>query len=173
MSMTTLRKPGSFTIRPADEEDIALIAELAHRIWPAAYQDILTGEQVTNMLMRIYSTENLRKEMAEGHRFWIVSDNSREIAFASGYRDSDIVWIKKIYVHPENKGLGLGRMLIETIEQSFAPVREVRLLVNPNNEPAKAFYRHIGFSEIGRKPVQMGDFQFKDHIFSRLIREEG
>lgn len=162
----------SVSIRPASISDIETIRQLAHAIWPVAYDGILQPDEIANMLMRIYHPDSLRAEIEQhGHRFWIASHDGRDVAYASGYRDGDAVWVKKIYVMPSCKGLSIGRQLIETIEQAFAPVREVRLLVNPSNNPAMEFYRHIGFVEAGRKQVQMGDFIFEDYIFARPVAQ--
>ncbi len=161
-------------IRTAGENDVALIEQLARRIWPAAYVGILEPQHIENMLMRIYDHDSLRREMREeGHRFWIASLSGQDVAYASGYREDNVAWVKKVYVDPSYKKSGLGRALIQVIEDAFMPVSEVRLLVNPNNAPAMAFYSHIGFTDIGRKPVQMGDFKFVDHIFARPVIHKG
>jgi diamine N-acetyltransferase len=174
MVMAAITPDMSYSIRGAGSSDIALITALAKRIWPASYKGILTDEQIANMLLRIYSEENLRKEIdVLGHRFWIASVTDEDIAFASGYQENDIAWVKKIYVDKSAKGLGIGRALIDVIGATYPSAREVRLLVNPNNHPAMDFYRHVGFTEIGRKPVQMGDFHFDDHIFARPIQTKG
>jgi len=176
--MSALAPYLAIAIRSADEKDVALIEQLARRIWPVAYVGVLEPEHIENMLMRIYDHDNLRREMREdGHRFWIASYGGKDVAYASGYREEDIVWVKKVYVDPACKQSGIGRALINTIETAFTynargPAREIRLLVNPNNAAAMGFYTHIGFSDVGRKPVQMGDFQFIDYIFARTIQNE-
>jgi ribosomal protein S18 acetylase RimI-like enzyme len=162
----------AIAIRSAGENDIERIRALAQHIWPLAYDGILKPGEIDNMLLRIYSADNLRSEMREaGHRFWIASAQGQDVGFVSGYRDGDTAWIKKIYVNPACKGMGIGKALVSMIEKAFAPVREVRLLVNPGNMPAMDFYRHIGFAEAGRKHVQMGDFEFLDYIFARPTQD--
>jgi len=169
MTQATKENPAPIAIRQADGSDIPLIIQLARRIWPLAYAGILLPEHIDNMLERIYSPDNLRAEMESSHRFWIAAAGGCDVAFMSGYREGDTIWLKKIYVDPACKGQGIGRALIETLENAFLPAAEIRLLVNPENAPAMAFYRHMGFQEMGRKPVQMGDYHFLDYIFARPV----
>lgn len=158
----------TLAIAEAGAGDIALISELAHDIWPAAYAGILTPEQIDNMLARIYSHENLRAEMDAGHRFWLARWDNLPCGFASSYRENtEIIWLKKIYIAPAMQGQGVGRALIRTIEQAMQPMKYLKLLVNPHNIPAQRYYSHNGFSPAGTKQVQMGDFTFQDLIFSK------
>jgi GNAT superfamily N-acetyltransferase len=167
---TSLKTSSAMTIVPAVADDLPIVTELAARIWPAAYAGILTPEQVANMLERIYSLENLRREMERGHRFWIAYDGDQPVAFASGYRENaDIIWLKKIYVEPAMQGRGIGRALTEVVIAAFAPARELRLLANPNNQAAHHYYAHQGFAKIGEVPVKMGDWDFVDFMFSKVL----
>ena len=160
----------STVIIPAGVEEIPCISALASRIWPVAYADILTPEQIDNMLERIYNPDNLLSEIGQGHRFWIAYNGDLPVGYVSGYRENaDIIWIKKIYVDPAMQGQGIGRQFIETVIAAFSPARELRLLVNPNNTPAHGYYTRQGFSKIGEVPVRMGDWHFNDSLFSKPL----
>src|SRR5690349_16544548 len=89
----------TLTIEPIDANGLPEVIRLAYDIWPAAYQGILTPEQIENMLTSIYTLENLRREMQDGHRFWIATQGERAVAFASAYRENeDVIFLRKIYV---------------------------------------------------------------------------
>lgn len=154
-------------IRALAESDLPLVADLAHRIWPAAYAGVLTAEQIANILGAIYTPANLKAEMVAGHRFWAAYDGERALGFASGFRDGDVVWLKKLYVLTEAQGRGIGRALVETVANAFGPVAEVRLFVNSGNTAAQDFYCRCGFVHAEAVPVKMGDFAFTDFIFAR------
>lgn len=156
--------------RPLNASDIPLIIDLARRTWPTAYADVLSTEQIDNILMRIYCEENLRREMAEGHRFWVADVDGIAMGFASGYREGAAVWLKKLYVLPQYQGRGVGRVLMTAVVEAFSPVEEIRLLVNSGNRSAQAFYARCGFSKAGEVPVQMGDYRFTDFVFCKPIR---
>jgi diamine N-acetyltransferase len=157
-------------IRPLALADMALVIDLAWRIWPLAYAGILTPEQIENLLTRIYDVENLEKECAEGHRFWAAYADGVALGYASGYREGAAVWLKKLYVLPECQGRGVGRALMQSVIDGFAPAEEIRLLVNGGNHTAQAFYARCGFSRAAEVPVQMGDFQFTDFVYVKSIR---
>ena len=157
------------TFTPVTERNLSHVTMLAHRIWPVVYADILTPEQIRNMLLLIYSRENLEKEMRDGHQFWIAYKGIKPVGYASAYRENEIIWLKKLYVDPDSQGHRIGAKLMHTAVSPFLPAEEIRLLVNPNNTPAQRFYTHMGFTKIGEVPVQMGDWDFVDHLFSMSL----
>lgn len=156
-------------IRPLGAADRTLVIDLSRRIWPHAYAGVLAPEQIENILARIYNEENLAGEMAAGHRFWAAEEKGEALGFASGYRDGDTVWIKKLYVLPQCQGRGIGRLLMETVITAFAPVAQARLLVNSGNLAAQRFYERCGFTRAESVPVRMGDFDFTDYVYVRII----
>ena len=152
-------------IRSLTAADLALVIDLSYRIWPRAYADVLTDVQIANILATIYTPDNLKTEIAAGHRFWAAYEGETALGYVSGYRDGEAAWVKKLYVLPEVQGRGIGRMLIETIASAFAPVRELRLLVNNGNRAAQAAYARLGFVKAADVPVKMGDYAFTDYLY--------
>jgi len=159
----------TITIRPLSEGEFPLVESLARRIWPVAYGAILTAEQLENLLANIYGVDNLAREVAQGHRFWLAFEGDEALGFASGYRAGSTIWIKKLYVLPETQGKGIGHALMQTVITAFAPADEVRLFVNGENSAAQAFYERCGFVNGGGVPVQMGDFTFTDFVYVKPL----
>ena len=63
------------SIRSATAGDLPAIHGLAHKIWPAAYGDILSTEQMEYMLDLIYSLTSLNHQLVDlKHNFFIVLD---------------------------------------------------------------------------------------------------
>jgi ribosomal protein S18 acetylase RimI-like enzyme len=153
-------------IRPLAEPDLPLVIDLAYRIWPHAYDGVLSREEIDNILGAIYKPENLHEELRAGHRFWAAYEDNA-LGFASGYRKDETVWLKKLYVLPEAQGRGAGRALLETVAAAFGAVREVRLFVNAGNTSAQEFYGRCGFVKAAVVPVKMGDYEFTDFVFAR------
>ncbi len=154
-------------ILPLTSHDIPLIMDLAHRTWPVSYVGVLTPEQIANMLANIYSAENLQNEMTQGHQFFAALTPQGALGFASSYREKDITWLRKLYILPEHQGRGFGQALMATALNAFGPVAYHRLLVNRNNLAAQRFYMGLGFTNIDEVDVQMGNFHFRDFVFSR------
>lgn len=159
----------SIQISALSHHHIPAITALAHRIWPSAYADILTPEQVENLLAAIYSHANLYDEMQMGHCFWGAYDDQEMIGFASAYQQGDVVWLRKLYVLPEYQGQGIGKRLMLKASQAFADGTEMRLLVNARNHAAQRFYERSGFRKIDEVPVKMGDFHFVDCVYAKAL----
>jgi diamine N-acetyltransferase len=169
MLTATTHGPQPVSVLPAGDGDIDTIRELAHRIWPVCYEGVLTHAQVDNMLQLIYSAENLRDEMRQGHSFWLAVRGGIPAGFVSAYKEGDDIWIKKLYVDTTLHKQGIGQTLMSHAITALGPAAQVRLLVNPNNIAAQRFYEHTGFRQAGKKPVKMGDHHFTDLIYMRPL----
>jgi ribosomal protein S18 acetylase RimI-like enzyme len=149
-------------ILPIDADALPRVAELAYRIWPEAFAGILPADRVPGMLAEIYALETGGHHRAWPH--WLAAHDGRDVGFASAYRADGRVWIKKLYLLAETRGLGLGKALIATARAHFGPALPVALYVNDGNAAAIAFYRSQGFAVEQHVPVQMGPYRFTDYV---------
>lgn len=155
-------------ISPLNITDLPRVRALAEIIWPECYKGIIEDAQIPQMVDSLYALPALRREMEQaGHRYWIAHTTDRDLGFASAFQDSDTVWIKKLYLHADTRGLGLGKRLIHTVSKAFPDATRLNLYVNDGNTPAIAFYQSQGFGIIDTVAVQMGPYPFTDHIMSR------
>ena len=80
-----------------------------------------------------------------------------------------------VYVAPEARGTGVGRMLITAaldFARSVPGVRQVNLTVNADSTAAIGMYRSLGFREFGleRDSLMIGDDVFDEvHMSLRLV----
>lgn len=157
-------------IRRIGADELGIVKDLADRIWPHAFAGVIERHQIEIMLGDIYALEALEDEMATlGHVFWIARHGGEDSAFVSAFKRDDVTWIKKLYVLPEKQGLGLGRGLIKTAADHFAPSRALSLNVNNGNQRAIAFYEKFGFAIAEEVPVKMGPFDFTDFIMTKVL----
>lgn len=155
----------TYAILPIGSADLPRVTALAHRIWPEAFAGILPAERIPGMLAEIYAPATLAADIAErGHQYWLATLDGRDVGFASAYRADGRVWIKKLYLLAETRGLGLGKALIAAARAHFGPQLPVALYVNDGNAPAIAFYRSQGFEVEKHVPVQMGPYDFTDYV---------
>lgn len=159
----------ALSITPLQEAEVATVSALAHRIWPVAYDEILSPAQLDNLLTTIYSHDNLHREIAHGHRFWLAHWDTAAVGFVSGYQEAARLWLRKLYVLPDHQGRGIGQALLATLCAAFPAAREVRLFVNRENVAAQRFYTHAGFLPVEEVNVQMGDYHFIDLVFSKAL----
>jgi len=155
-------------ISPVAPSELPRIASLARRIWPEAFAGILPADRIPGMLDEIYALETLLADFGErGHQYWLASGDGGDLGYASAYRADGRVWIKKLYLLAEARGLGLGKAMIATARAYFGEDLPVALYVNDGNAPAIAFYRSQGFEIEQHVPVQMGPYQFTDYVMVR------
>ena len=157
-----------YAITPIDLPELPRVADLAHRIWPEAFAGILPADRIPGMLAEIYALETLAADITERrHRYWIATIAGRDVGFGSAYGADGRVWIKKLYLLAETRGLGLGKALIATARAQFGPDLAVALYVNDGNAAAIAFYRSQGFAVEEHVPVRMGPYEFTDYVMLR------
>jgi ribosomal protein S18 acetylase RimI-like enzyme len=126
--------------------------------------------------------DELAEEVEEdGYRCWVATEDGRVVGFAYGLPTPEIptggwyglvreavgpaaaerwlagqfavVWIA---VHPDHRGRGLGRRLLERL-LAGAGADRAWLITHDLDTPARALYRSLGFQELGRGPLGWHD----------------
>lgn len=160
-------------IRMADEEDINVIGWLAQQIWPVAYKDIVSADQIAYMLHHIYSPEALKQQMADKHQFLVAELEEEPVAFASysAINETGLFKLHKLYVLPELHGRGIGAALLDFIREEILPLGGTKLRLNMNrNNKAKSFYQKNGFKIIGEEDVDIGNNYFmNDYVMEKNL----
>ena len=107
----------AFIVRDADERDVYLIQEIAHKVWPNTYNSILPDGQVDYMLQLIYDPGSLKKQMNNlHHSFLILEQDKRALGFASySSIEPGLFKLHKLYVLTELQGKGAGRFLLDEV----------------------------------------------------------
>ena len=164
----------TFSIRPAELEDINTIGFIAQQIWPDTYGKIISPEQMQYMINLFYSPASLRRQMVEDHhRFIIVEHDEEAIGFASwseladpGQTGTGLYKLHKLYVLPGIQGRGLGRAILQFIYDTIRPEGATGLRLNVNRyNKATQFYERVGFSVVGEEDVDIGNGYFmNDYI---------
>jgi len=85
--------------------------------------------------------------------------------------DAETGEIKRMWVAPEARGIGLARRLLEALEDEARGfgMRRVRLDTNRALEEAQALYRKAGYREIGR----YNDNLYADFFFEKVLDQPG
>lgn len=155
-------------ILKAGVKDIPLIRSLTLSIWPQTYSGIISQEQITYMLEKMYSPASLQKQMLnEGCTFIIIYNDEKAVAFAS-YNNTKPKTCKlnKIYIMPSQQGRGTGRFIINYIidEIKKQGAGFLQLQVNRHNN-AKFFYEKLGFKIIDTADFDIGNsFFMNDYV---------
>ena len=155
-------------VKQIHSEEIFIVNQLAHEIWPDTYKDILSKDQIDYMLDWMYNINTLQEEVQTGKLYYLLTENGRPVGFLGlepNYPDADMIQIHKIYVLPERQGNGLGRVLFnQAMDVAFdLDGKSLNLNVNRFNKSVD-FYKNIGFEIIGEEDIDIGkDYWMEDY----------
>lgn len=154
-------------IRAIDSSEVTIIRELAHQIWPHAFGEILSKEQITYMLNWMYSLETLSKQLSEGHHFFIYEEHGVPLGFMGIELFDDCrVKIHKLYVLPDTQGTGIGKKFIEFVKIWANEHRALAVFLNVNRfNKAVDFYKYIGMTIIKAEDIDIGNgYLMEDYV---------
>jgi len=165
------------TIKEASLANIPVIQELAFKIWPVAYGNILSKEQIQYMLENIYSSNSLQYQISQQHHsFLLAMEEELPIAFASFSNVSidtkqNKFKLHKLYVLPEYQGKGIGKSMIEYISGKIKSSNNTTLVLNVNRfNNAVEFYKRSGFRVTKEEDIDIGDgFLMNDYVMEKKI----
>ena len=163
-------------IRKATQKDIKLLVELANKIWPNTYLEIIGRAQIDYMLELMYNEAELLNQINSGHTFLIAEENEKALGFA-GFSQVDIeehiYKLEKLYILPETQGRGLGKHMVNEVLElvSMAGGKSLILNVNKYNN-AREFYKKIGFKILEEANNDIGGgFFMDDYVMGISISE--
>lgn len=147
--------------KKATKEDINTIAKLAESIWKKYYITIITMDQINYMLDKMYSVENLSKQMDEGHEFTLVYMDAVPLGYISlSTTDNQNYFLHKFYVEMANQGKGIGTALFHYVLKTLANAKTIELTVNRKNYKAINFYFKNRFTI-----KEVADFDIGNNFF--------
>ena len=151
------------------KEEIFLVHKLAHDIWPKAFRNIISSDQINYMLDWMYDINTLEEQVQTGHLFYVVKEDGVAKGFIGlepNYPDIEILRIHKFYVLPECQGKGMGRVLFnKAVDVAFdLDLSTLHLNVNRFN-PSVEFYKHLGFKVVAEEDIDIGrEYFMEDYI---------
>ena len=150
-------------------ENAKRLAELAKPIWEEHYTPIIGAKQVSYMLEKFQSETAVLTQLTEGYRYFEVYDSKQLLGyFAIQLRDSDNLFISKFYLNNQARGRGLGKAMLQYIEELAADsgCQHIDLTVNKYN-PAYDIYLKLGFVNQGSAEFDIGEGYIMDDFLMR------
>ncbi|HKO79797.1 MAG TPA: GNAT family N-acetyltransferase, partial [Chitinophagaceae bacterium] len=175
LSQQTYNPTETMTLRKAYPADIPLIRDLAYKIWPHAYANILSQEQLDYMLKLLYDEKVLHEQIEGNIEFIIAYDGVHPVGFASfGLAEPAIYKLHKIYVLPSQQGKGTGRFIIEQLMKAMKAKGAMALQLNVNRQNnAKNFYEKLGFVVIKEEDIDIGNgYYMNDYVMEKKLMSE-
>lgn len=145
-------------LKAATANHIAKIESLANEIWKEHYTPIIGIDQVVYMLQKYQSTDAIASQINTGYEYFIISHHKKAVGYLSVKDENDGIFLSKIYVLANQRGLGIGAEAIGFVEKHATKKGKpkIRLTVNKNNLKSKRTYEKLGFVECGSVVVDIG-----------------
>jgi len=167
--------PPAIRIRPAHDDDIVAVQQLADAIWRAHYPGIVTTAQIDYMLARGYAADVLQGFVGQ-------PDRGLELAFAGDTLAAFAAWymldasreakLEKLYVAQSLQRQGIGGRLMEHVADKARAAAATTLILNVNKRNAKAVraYEKHGFAIRESVVVDIGEgFVMDDFVMARSL----
>jgi ribosomal protein S18 acetylase RimI-like enzyme len=167
-------------IRLAGPDDAAAVAAFGERSFRESFGADNRPEDMDAYCAATYAVERQRREMAAPERVTLLAEMEGRRAGYAQLRDrpapscvtgADPIEILRFYVDRRWHGQGIARTLMaETLARARALGRRtVYLAVWERNARAIAFYRKVGFREVGAQPFQLGKDVQTDQVMVREL----
>lgn len=149
-------------LKKATIKDIPVIQDLAKKSWSVHYQGIISDDQITYMLDKMYSTEELTSHFNNtDYHYYIITDLLGKhfgfMGFEHHYEDNTTK-LHRIYLIPEAKGKGYGKKAIQHLKDLVKKAQNKRIILNVNKaNKAKDFYESQGFNIYDTTILQIGN----------------
>ena len=159
-------KQNQVEIKKAGIEAIESIRDLAFKIWPNTYKNIISITQIDFMLEMMYSSLSIKKQMEEGCQFLMIYENGSEVGFASYQIFETQAKLHKIYILENCQGKGYGKAMVHEIIECLKNENVNTLTLNVNrNNTAKLAYEKMGFRVEKEEDIEIGNgFFMNDYV---------
>jgi len=104
----------------------------------------------------LWTKSQWKKELTDPKRIClgiIESETKKLLGLCSAWLVIDELYITSIAIHPIHRRKGLGKLLLSNLIKRSKSLQynHIILEVKHNNEPAKAFYKSMGFKTVGHR----------------------
>ena len=116
-------------------------------IWREHYTPIIGNAQVDYMLEKFQSVEAIKTQIADGFEYYLLLNDNTEAGYISIKKDSETLFLSKVYVLKSLRGLGIGKgamkfIVAQALEKHCT---SIMLTVNKNNVNSIKAYKKMGF----------------------------
>jgi ribosomal protein S18 acetylase RimI-like enzyme len=158
----------SSTIRLATPADFTAIRAVVHEVWPIAYREMITPEQISYMLEWMYSDESLNVQVEEEGCVFLVYEENGNVQGVASFSEIEgrLFKLHKLYVYTSLHGKGIGKTLLDEVKKRAAALggKAIELQVNKKNV-AQHFYAKQGFTINRELVLDIGNgFVMDDYV---------
>lgn len=159
-------------VRPARAEDAPAVARVAEQTWEHDYPGVLNRENLAAAAREWYDPERSRAAVRDpAYLLYVAESDAGDIqGFVHAFDDDETGIILRAYVHPNARGEGIGRKLVETVCDALTErgCERVTATVLAENEAGVAFYESLGFEATGDTgETEIGGEFYEERTYAR------
>lgn len=170
-----------FNIRKAEEREAAAVAELAERTFRDAFGELNTVEDMDLHCQSSYGELQQGREIADPSVTTLVCERDGELVaygqlrwrpWPAGVTAAKPAEIQRLYVDSRWHGKGVAQRLMDALIHAAQSggADAVWLGVWEHNPRALAFYRKLGFLEVGDHSFLLGGDTQRDILMQKSLR---
>ena len=162
-------------ISVATKSQLEIVKDLAYKIWPNTYGNIISQAQLDFMLDKFYNFSFLENQLInENQIFLLIEENNQYLGFCAyelNCESSNKTKLHKIYVLPETQGKGIGKILLNEVEKTTLENNNSALFLNVNRyNNAQEFYKKQGYSVIKTIDIEIGNgYLMEDFVMEKFL----
>jgi len=151
------------------------LAVFAEPIWYEHYTPIIGEKQVEYMLEKFQSEQAIKSQIQQGYLYFQVTYDSQLVGYFSvQLREKNSLFISKFYLASIARGKGLGKSMLNYIQQLAIDnnCKTLDLTVNKYNS-AYQIYLKLGFTNQGSVEFDIGNgYIMDDYLMSKSVYHE-
>ena len=151
------------------------LESLAREIWQEHFTPIIGVEQVEYMLLKFQSQKAFYDQLCAGYRYFFIMRGEEKIGYFGIDTDGGRMFLSKLYIKKENRGLGFAAKTFEFLEEMCEKegLGTIWLTVNRENTGAIEVYLKKGFKHIDAQKKDIGGgFFMDDHIMEKSLTDK-
>lgn len=162
-------------IRAAQATDANCLAVLATQVWLHTYATEGISREIAEYTLAQLTPEKYLSVLADpSSKVWVAECGGKLIGLATvkfgvlcPASSGSSTELQTLYVQAHCVGQGVGRLLLQTAEESARKRAHTALWLTANvrNSKALAFYQRQGYSRIGTTYFALGHSQHENHVF--------
>lgn len=153
-----------------NDNDIKDTSEIAEKIWKEYYTQLLGSNQITYMLNKFQSEKAIKEQINNGTIYKIVLFDNKIAGYYAIKKETNKIFISKVYIDKEFRGNGIFKAIIEDITKHFYDIKSLYLTVNKYNTDAISAYKKMNFNKVDSIESDIGSGYFMDdYIMEKVL----
>ncbi len=166
--------PETVFVAVQSSAQIARVAALAREIWTDHYVSIIGQDQVDYMLDKIQSPAAISEQIHAGTDYVLIECGQEIVGYLATIANPQkrSVHLSKLYVRRACQGKGIGKAMLDHIEQRArqAGCDTLWLTVNKDNAASIAWYQRQGFRRTAAICQEIGEgFVMDDYRMEKML----